>query len=107
MARATFLGLAIEEEVSEYPAWAPKETVRPALDAALVLVKDEDGAGGDHLAFRVDEAAGDAWDHAATCGLEDEEGIAGGLYPARPGRLRPCGGGGGTLSVVAMGVGGR
>ncbi len=82
MARATFLRLAVEEEISEYPAGTPKETVRPALDAALVLVKDENGAGGDHLAFRVDEAPGDARNHSTACGLEDEESITGGFNPA-------------------------
>jgi hypothetical protein len=82
VARAAFLGLAIEQEIAQYPAWAPKKAVRPTLDAALVLVKDENGAGGDHLALRVDEAAGDAGDHSAAGGFEDEEGITGGLYPA-------------------------
>jgi hypothetical protein len=80
--RATFLGFAIEQEIAQYPAWTPKKAIRPTLDAALVLVKDEHGARGDHLAFRVDEAAGDAWDHPAAGGFEDEESITGGLYPA-------------------------
>lgn len=101
MARATFLGLAVEEKVSEDPARTPKEAVGPTLDAALVLVKDEHGAGGDHLALRVDEAPGDAWDHSSACGLEDEQGVARGLYPAGPRGLGPCGGR--TLGV-AMGV---
>lgn len=82
VARATFLGLAIEQEIAQYPAWTPKEAIRPTLDAALVFVKDENGARGDHLALRVDEAAGDAGDHSATGGFEDEESITGGLYPA-------------------------
>jgi len=101
MAHATFLGLAVEEKVSEYPAWTPKEAIGPTLDAALVLIKDEDGTGGDHLALQVHKAPGDTWDYSMSCGLENEQGIARGLYPARPGRLGPCGGR--TLGV-AMGV---
>jgi len=59
MACAMFLGLAVEEKVSEYPAWTPKEAVSPMLDATLVLIKDEDGTGGDYLALQVHKAPGD------------------------------------------------
>ena len=97
VAGAALVCLAVEEKVAEDAGGAPEETVCPALDATLVLVKDKDGAGGDHFALGVDEAAGDPGDEAATGGFEDEEGIAGGLYPAGPGGLCPgggrCGGG--------------
>jgi hypothetical protein len=79
---ATFFGFAIEQEIAQYPTWTPKKAIRPTLDAALVFVKDEYGARGDHLALRVDEAAGDAGDHSAAGGFEDEESITGGLYPS-------------------------
>ena len=82
MACAALVCLAIEEKVAEDARWAPEETVGPALDATLVLVKDKDGARGDHFPFRVDETAGYSWYKAATGGFEDEEGIAGRLYPA-------------------------
>ena len=85
MSSASLLSLAIEEEVAQDATGAPEEAVGPALDAALVLVEDEDGAGGDHLALAVDEAACDAGDEAAAGGLEDEEGVEGGAYPAGPG----------------------
>lgn len=89
MACAALVCLAVEEKVSEDARRAPEETVRPALDAALVLVKDKDGAGCDHFSLRVDETAGHSWYESATGSLEDEEGIAGGLNPARPGRFCP------------------
>jgi len=72
MARATFLRLAVKEEVSKYPAGTPKEPVRPTFDATFIFVKDKNRPGGYHLAFGVDETPGDAWDQAAACGLEDE-----------------------------------
>lgn len=90
MASAALVRLAVEEKVAEDAGGAPEEAVCPALDATLLLVKDKDGPGCDHFSLRVDEAAGDPGDEAAACGLEDEEGIAGGLYPAGPGRLCPC-----------------
>lgn len=86
-ARPSFVGFPIQKEITEYAAWTPVETIGPPLDPALVLVENEDGAGCDHLAFGVDEATGYARDQAPASGLEDEQGIARGLYPAGPGRL--------------------
>lgn len=80
--RSPLLRLAIEEEVAQDPAWAPEEAVGPPLDAALVLVEDENGARGDHLALRIDETTGDAWNKTSAGGLEDEEGVAGRLDPS-------------------------
>jgi hypothetical protein len=36
----------------QYPAWTPKENIRPTLYTALVFVGDENGARGDHLTLR-------------------------------------------------------
>lgn len=93
VAGTTLVRFAVEEKVAKDAGGAPEEAVCPALDATLVLVKDKDGPGGDHFSFRVYETAGDSRDEAAACGFEDEEGIAGGLYPAGPGGLCPGRGG--------------
>lgn len=79
---ASLLCFAIEKEITKNTAWTPEEAVRPTLDAALILVKDKDGPGGDHLSLRVDEPAGDAGNETAPRRLEYEQGIASGLYPA-------------------------
>jgi len=42
MACATLVGLAIEKKIAQDTTWTPKEAVGPALNAALVLVEDED-----------------------------------------------------------------
>lgn len=89
MASASLLSLAIKQEVAEDATRTPEETICPALDAALVLIEDEDGARGDHLAFRVDETTSDTRDEAATGSFEDQKGIAGSLDPAGPGRFSP------------------
>jgi hypothetical protein len=89
LVRALLVCFAIEEKVAEDPAWAPEETVGPALDATLVFVEHEHGARGDHFALRIDEAAGDSGNEASASRLEDEEGIPGGLYPAGPRGLCP------------------
>lgn len=89
MACAPFLGLAIEEEVAQYPAGAPEEPVGPTLDAALVLVEDEDGPRRDHFAFRINQTASYPRNQSPSCGLEDEQCVTRRLYPARPWRLGP------------------
>jgi hypothetical protein len=82
MASASLIGLTIEKKVTKDATWAPEEAVCPALDAALVLIEDEDGTRSDHLPFRIDETTCDAGDETATGSFEDQEGIAGGLYPS-------------------------
>ena len=72
VACATLVCLAVEEKVAEDAGRTPEETVGPALDTALVLVKDKDGARRDHFALRVDETSGHSWDEAASGSLEDE-----------------------------------
>jgi hypothetical protein len=39
---AALVSFAVEKKVAENARWAPEEAVCPALDATLVLVKDED-----------------------------------------------------------------
>ena len=75
MARTALIRLAIEQEIAEDAGGRPEEAICPALDTGLVLVEDEDGAGGDHAPFGVDEAAGNARDESSSGGLEDEEGV--------------------------------
>lgn len=101
MSSASLLCLAVEEEVAQDATGAPEETVRPALDAALVLVKDKDRARGDHLAFRIDEPTSNTRDDASAGSFEDQEGIAGSFNPARPGGFCPSVGG----SVLRAGSG--
>lgn len=103
------LGLAVEEEVAQDAAGAPEEAVGPPLDAALVLVEDEDGARGDHLALSVDEASGDARNHTTAGRLEDEQRVTCRLDEDRPWGVGPVVGaaarGGGVLGVVRHGGG--
>lgn len=82
--------LAVEQEIAQNAGRTPEEAVCPSLDAALVLVEHEDGAGGDHLALGIYEATSDAGDETATCGLEDDEGVACCLYPPAPWGLCPA-----------------
>lgn len=89
MTGASLLRLAVEEEVAKYTTRAPEESVRPPLDTTFVLIKDEDRPRGDHLALRINKSAGDARYETAPGGLENEQRIAGGLYPPRPRRLCP------------------
>lgn len=83
------LRLAVEEEVAQNAAGAPEEPVSPPLDAALVLIEDEDGARGYHLALSVDEASGDAGNHTTTRRFEDEQRVTCRLDEARPWGVGP------------------
>lgn len=106
VSRAALVGLAVEEKVAEDAGGRPEEAVSPAFDAGLVLVKDKDGAGSDHLAFAVDEPAGDPWYDASSGGLEHEERIARGRDPSGPRGFRPAarGRGGGRHQKFEVGV---
>ena len=99
VACAPFLRFAIEQKVAQDPARAPEKPICPPLDPALVLVEDKDGAGGDHFALGIDETARYARNQSTPCGLEDEQGVACGLYPPRPWGLGPLGSAG--LGVMA------
>lgn len=92
VAGATLVCLAIKEEIAENTTGTPKVAICPALDAALVLIEDKDGARGDHFTLRIDETPSDPGDETPPGSLEDEQGIARGLDPATPRRLRPCSG---------------
>lgn len=89
VAGATLVCFAIKEEIAENATGTPKVAICPALDAALVLIEDKDRARGDHFTLRIDETTRNAGDEAPPGSLEDEQGIARGLNPATPRRLRP------------------
>lgn len=80
------------QEVSQDARGGPEKPVCPTLDAALILVKDKDGATGDHAALSIDESPSNTWDQASAGGLEDEEGILGGVDPSTERRLGPAAG---------------
>lgn len=88
----TFLCFSVEEEIAQNPARTPKKAIGPAFDATLGLVKDEDGARGDHFPFRLHQPASNAGDDTPPGGFEDEEGVARGFDPALPRGLGPGGG---------------
>lgn len=86
----TFLCFSVEKEIAKNPAGTPEKAIGPSFDATLRFIEDKDGARCDHLPFRLDQPASNAWDDPSTSGLEDEEGIASGLDPTLPRRLGPC-----------------
>jgi hypothetical protein len=81
--------LAIEQEVAKNTTWAPEETICPALDTALVLIKDKYRARGDHLTLCINEPTSDTRNESTTSSLENEKRVACSLYPTRPRRLSP------------------
>jgi hypothetical protein len=92
----TAIKLTIDEEVVEDAGRGPDPAVRPATDAGAALVKDKDGTRVDGAAFTVVQPAGDHGEDALAAGLEDEEGIEGGLDVTSERRLGSSAGGHGT-----------
>ena len=81
--------MVMYQEIAQNTRRGPDKTVCPAFNARFVFIKYEDGTRCDHLALRINETASDARDKAAAGCLEDEEGVASRLDPARPRWLSP------------------
>jgi hypothetical protein len=97
---SSLIRLAIEQEVAQNATRTPEKPVRPTLDAALILVKHKHRSRCNHLAFRINQAPGDAGYETTARGLKDQKSITSGLDPTRPRWFSP--GTWGGLLVVAL-----
>jgi hypothetical protein len=68
------------QKVAQDPTRTPRESIRPSLDATLMLVKDKDGSTLNHASLTVDQPPGHTGNHARPGGLEYQERIECRLY---------------------------
>lgn len=79
LASVALVQLAVDQEVAKYSRGRPDQTIGPALDARLALVKDKDGAGLDDATLLLLKATADARQETSATGLKDEESVLSGL----------------------------